>query len=189
MPSITPTTSTRRRSLLKLGLIGTAALAVGGYVATRITDGSPQARLPQAAHLSPGAQLLWAKVGEAVLNDMLPSGAEPRQAMIDAFLIRLDQGIASLPPHTQAELRDLLGMLTLAPGRALLTGRWSGWADASVAEVQVWLLDLRGSSLQLRRLIFLTLHDLVTSSYYALPQAWDAIGYRGPIAPGPGVDV
>jgi hypothetical protein len=42
MPSITPTTSTRRRSLLKLGLIGTAALAVGGYVATRITDGSPK---------------------------------------------------------------------------------------------------------------------------------------------------
>jgi len=118
-----------------------------------------------------------------------PFLTEPRQAMIDAFLTRLDQGIASLPPHTQAELRDLLGMLTLAPGRALLTGRWSGWADASVAEVQVWLLDLRGSSLQLRRLIFLTLHDLVTSSYYALPQAWDAIGYRGPIAPGPGVDV
>lgn len=186
---MTSRTSPRRRSLLKLGLLGSAALAVGGYIATRLTDGSPQARLPQAANLSPASQVLWLKVIEAVLDGMLPAEAAQRQAALDATLAGLDQGIGRLVPHTQAELKDLLGMLSLAPGRAVLTGRWGSWAAASVPEVQAWLTGLRGSSMQLRRLIFLTLHDLATSSYYALPQSWPGIGYRGPIAPGPGIEV
>lgn len=58
-----------------------------------------------------------------------------------------------------------------------------------MAETQALLNDLRASSVELRRLVYVTLHDLATASYYALPQTWAAIGYRGPLVPGPGVDV
>ena len=178
-----------RRSLLKLGLIGSALLAGGGYLATRLTDGTPIGRLPQARHLDAAAQTLLAKVFEAVLDAMLPADARQREALVTAAVGGLDQGLGRMPLHIQRELKDLLGLLALAPARALLTGRWRGWAAATVPETQALLTGLRTSSVELRRLVYVTVHDLATASYYALPQTWAAIGYRGPIAPGPGVDV
>lgn len=181
--------TTKRRSLLKLGLIGAALLATGGFVATRLADGSPSARLAKAIHLGASMQLMLARVFEAVLNDVLPADPAQRQAQLDAAVGGLDKGIGNLPLHVQSELKDLLGILTLAPTRFVLAGRWSGWEAATVKDVQAMLTGLRTSSIELRRLIYVTLRDLAAASYYAMPQTWSAMGYRGPLVPGPGEEV
>lgn len=181
--------SAKRRSLLKLGLIGTALLAAGGFVATRLTDGSPSARLAQAVHLDAGMQSMLARVFEGVLDGMLPTDPAQRQAQLDATLSGLDKAIGNLPLHVQSELKDLLGVLTLAPTRFVLAGRWSGWEAATVKDVQAMLTGLRTSAVELRRLIYVTLRDLAAASYYAMPETWSAIGYRGPLVPGPGEEV
>lgn len=48
---------------------------------------------------------------------MLPADAQQREALLTASLAGLDQGLGHMPQHTQSELKNLLGLLTL-PRRA-----------------------------------------------------------------------
>lgn len=179
----------QRRSFLKLGLIGTAVLAGGGFVAARLTDGSPAPLFANGVILQPASQQMLYRVFEAVLDGMLPPPGPQRTALLVKSVAGLDGGIQMMPPHLQAEVKDLLGLLTFAPARFALTGRWSGWASASVADTQAFLMSLRNSSVELKRLVYMTLHDLATSSYYSNPETWPSIGYPGPLVNSPGVEV
>ena len=170
-----------RRSFLKGGLVATVALAVGGVTAARLTDGSPAALLDEAANLTPAGQQIMRKVMIAVLDDMLPDEPEARDAALRDAVAELDTTIGALPPHTQKELRDLFGLLSFAPTRLALSGRWGGWQDADTAEVTALMAGLRDSGVSLRRFAYVTLHDLSTLSYYASPQAMLAMGYDGPL--------
>ena len=178
---------TNRRSFLKLSGLGLAAVIGGGYVAARLTDGTATALLPQASNLTPASQQMLVKVFDAVLADMLPKGNE--QAYLVTALTTLDKSISGLPPALSKELLGLLDMLTFAPTRFALAGRWSGWKNASRSDVATWLQALQNSSIELRRLVYITLHDLSTSSFYANPKTWALIGYNGPKLHGPGPEV
>lgn len=179
----------RRRNLLTLGLAGTAALAAGAYLASRWTDGQPVARIRDARLLSASAQLMLARVTEAVLDGILPENRGTRDQAIDRTLAELEAGLAAMPSHVVQQLQDVFSLLGAAPSRVLVIGRWGGWANASTQEVQALLHNLRHSALGLRRLVYATLHDLCTGSFYAQADNWHLIGYPGPLVPGPGEEV
>ena len=176
-----------RRSFLKMGGLGLAAIIGGGYVAARLTDGTAEPLLEKSVNLTPSVQQMLYRVFDSVLHGMLPAGEEQRLLVTTVAI--LDQGVSGLPLAVQEELKGLLQMLTFAPTRFALAGKWGGWANASREDVSNLMVSLQNSSIGLRRLIYITMHDLATSSFYANPQTWAPIGYGGPLLEGPGEEV
>ena len=89
--------------------------------------------------------------------------------------------IGALPVPTQKELSNLLALLASAPGRTMLAGLGTAWADADTAEIQACMEALRTSSVQLRQQVYHALRDLTNAAFYADPSAWPLMGYPGPV--------
>lgn len=164
-----------RRLFLKAGACGALALAAAGALYRGL-----QARSPQRFNLdSAGRELLTALV-PAIVGPALPNAAAQRRAAIDGTVERVRGAIAGLPLATQAELRDLFGLLALAPSRRLLAGL-PAWRDATPAQLQAFLQDWRLHRFMQLRAGYQALHDLVLGSWYTDPASWAAIGYPGPM--------
>ncbi|TDM06721.1 MAG: hypothetical protein C4K60_19715 [Ideonella sp. MAG2] len=178
-----------RRSFLKTSAASLALVAAGGWVASHFADQGAKALYPEARILGAQAQTLLARLADAILDGMLPTELQARQAEIVRVVATAEASLQALPPHIQKETQDLLVMLGVAPTRALLIGQWTGWAQASREQVNETLQALRTSSVGLRRAVYMGLRDLVASCYYASPTTWAQIGYPGPLLRGPGVEV
>lgn len=164
----------QRRTWLKLGLASAAGLAlVGGGLALRAPAWTSEG-------LTASGRAVFGAVAAAVLEGSLPEDAAPRQAALSAWFERLDDSIAALPSHTQAELAQLLSVLSSAPGRWALTGLSTDWADASVPQVSAALQAMRHSRVALRQQAYLALRELTCAAYFADPGTWLALGYSGP---------
>lgn len=165
----------QRRTWLKLGLVSATGLAlVGGGLALRAPAWTPTG-------LTASGRAVFAAVAGAVLEGSLPEDGEARAAALSGWFQRLNESIAALPPHTQAELAQLLSVLASAPGRWALAGLAADWPDAPVAAVRAALLDMRHSRLALRQQAYLALRELTCAAYFADPATWMALGYSGPL--------
>lgn len=166
----------QRRSFLKLGLIGAAVVAVAGGVALM--------RNPALVNgaMSPSTRLVMARVGQAMLQGLLPADPVAQAAEVEAILVRTDAFLAGLPEHVIAELSQLLGLLASAPGRRLLVGLTPGWQEASINEVSSALLAMRDSGNALRIQAYQGLHDIVFVPYFSGESTWKVLGYPGPVA-------
>jgi hypothetical protein len=51
------------------------------------------------------------------------------------------------------------------------------------------LAEMRHSSIGLRRVVYMSLRDMVAGSYYSSTDTWEQIGYPGPMLRGPGAEV
>ena len=162
----------QRRTLLKLGLLSTAVLAVAGAVSLRpaFVDG----------HLSDAARRVTHAVARAVLDGSLPADAAAREAALTGHLARLDATIAGFPAPVQAEVSQLLMLLATPPGRRGVANLAAGWEQATVPELQAALQDMRVSSLALRQQAYHALRDLTNAAYYADASVWPLLGYPGP---------
>jgi hypothetical protein len=178
-----------RRSFLKLGAVALAVIGAGGWFASYLTDRGARAVLDGSATLDAQAQTMLAKLADAILDGALPTEATARASAIAKVVGTADQAIAALPPHMVKEVKDLFALLGLAPARALLIGQWTGWADATRDDVARMLTGLRHSSVDLRRVVYMSLRDMVAGSYYSSPDTWEQVGYPGPLIRGPGVEV
>lgn len=168
----------QRRSLLKLGLAGTAVLAVaGGGLALLWQRG-----LTAEGRLTAAGRAVFAALARAVLDGSLPVDAVERRTAMSAHLARVDAAIAAFPPAVRGELADLLGLLASAPGRRAFAGLASDWPEASLAELQTMLEGWRLSSLALRQQAYHALRELTNAAYFADPSTWPAMGYPGPKA-------
>jgi hypothetical protein len=163
-----------RRTLLKLGLGATALLVVAGGALSLLRPGLVDGRM------SASARSVFHAIARAVLDGSLPDEPARRQATLAAHLDRLDDTLAGFPAPTQAELSQLLALLASAPGRAGLAGLHTDWPQASVAELQQSLQDMRVSRLALRQQAYHALRDLTNAAYYADPSMWSLMGYPGP---------
>ena len=163
----------KRRSLLKLGLGAAIVIGVAGAGVALIKPGLVDNKL------SPGSRDLMRAAAQAVLGDLLPTGAE-RQAALDAQLTRLNQSIAALPAATRKELSDALGLLSTAAGRFALVGLSKPWADASAQDIQQALNAMRLSSSNTKQQIYHALRDLNAIAFFIEPGNWKAAGYAGP---------
>jgi hypothetical protein len=167
----------QRRTLLGLGLAGTALLAAaGGGIAWMQGAAWRDGQL-----LAPGRKVI-AAVARAVLEGSLPAPPASQARAIEAHLDRMQATLRALPPHTQAEVADLLALLALPPTRLALCGLSSAWDDAPVAAVQAALRSMRGSSLLLRRQAYGALRDLTHAAYFVDASTWSVLRYPGPRA-------
>lgn len=168
---MTPTSS--RRSFLKIGLLGTLALATAGglYRMTRPPE------TPRAFTMDSAARSVLA----TVIPAMLDGAVNPSTADVDAAINRVGDAIAGLPLAAQKEIRDLFALLALGPLRRLLAGIPDDWEQAKQEDVAAFLQDWRYSRIGLFQSAYLGLHDLITGSWYSHESTWAAIGYPGPV--------
>ncbi len=165
----------QRRTLLTLGVVGAAALAFAGGTLALV---QPARR--NAAFTEPAQDLLRA-VARAVLGDLLPVEPTAQATALTAHLARLQATIAGMPTAMQAEVDELLTIVSSAPGRRALVGLAQAWATAPTADVSAALQGMRLSSLALRQQAFHALRDLTNAAYFADRSTWSAIGYPGPL--------
>lgn len=164
----------QRRSLLKIGVASAVLLTVAGAGMALIQPGLKQ------GHLTPAAVDVFRAVARAILDGSLPIEGSEREATLREHLKRLDVAVAAFPSATQGELSQLLALLVSAPGRTLLAGLRVAWHEASVAELQRSLQDMRLSSMALRQQTYHALRDLTNAAFYADPSVWPLLDYPGP---------
>jgi hypothetical protein len=165
----------QRRTLIKVGAIGGAVLALGGGALALLRPGWAEGRL------TPAGRELFGAVARSVLDGLLPEPAGERAAVLEAHLDRLQATIAGLPAPVQAELAELSALLLHPVGRLAFTGMGSDWAKADPAELRAALQGLRDSRLALKQQAYHALRDLTNGAYFADPATWGAIGYPGPM--------
>jgi hypothetical protein len=163
----------QRRTLLKLGIGAGVLLAVAGGGLALLQPGLSNGRM------STPAKTVFAALARAILYGSLPTDAAERQAAIDAHLQRLENTLGGFPAATQAELSQLLALLSSTAGRVGLTGLMSDWPQASVADLQQALQGMRTSRLAMRQQVYHALRDLTNAAYYADPRTWKLLGYPG----------
>ena len=165
-----------RRTLLKVGVVTGAVLAIIGGTLAMLSPGR------RDGVLSEPARTMFTAVAAAVLSNLLPADPAARRRANQDHLSRLQDTIAGMPPHLQAELDELITIICSAPGRLGLVGLGASWPSASVEEVTAALQGMRASTLALRQQAFHALRDLCNASYLAGPATWPSIGYPGPQA-------
>ena len=163
----------RRRTFLKVGLIGGALLAAAGGAALWL---KPAAR---DASMSEDARVVLRAVIPALLAGALP--AERALQAREAALERTLAAIAALPPATRRELGELFALLAARPGRWL--AGIDAWETADVEHATRFLQRWRTHRFGLFQVGYHALHDLVLGPWYADESTWAAIGYPGPPTP------
>ncbi|HJV62721.1 MAG TPA: hypothetical protein VJ743_17365 [Albitalea sp.] len=164
----------QRRTLLKLGIGAAAVLAVAGGGIALLRPGLVNGRM------TPASTTVFSAVARAVLDGALPQDAGASDAAIAAHLQRMDDTLAAFPAATQAELSQLLALLSSTAGRVGFVGLRSDWPQASVQDIQDALQSMRTSRLALRQQAYHALRDLTNAAYFADPQTWPLLGYPGP---------
>ena len=176
MPDSTTSPRISRRTLLKAGIAGGAALLLARWLYTSTTT-------PQSTPTPSGA--LDAACARDRRGDC-PGHAGRRAAgqrpgvAASRLVAGVEQAIAGLPPAVRKEIDQLFALLSFAPTRALIAGVWSPWHEASPASIGAFLDRWRDSRLALLRSAYGALHQLVFAAWYGNSNAWPAIGYAGP---------
>ncbi|MBT9505735.1 hypothetical protein [Rhodoferax sp.] len=165
----------QRRTLLKLGATSIAVLIVAGGASTLLQPGLQQGKLTAAG------RALFSSVASAILQGTLPAAATEKQLALAGMLQRIDAMVQAFPPHVQAELSQLLGLLATGLGRRTLAGLATDWPDASIGAVQEALQSMRMSRLALRQQSYHALHDIVGAAYFSDASTWSVLGYPGPV--------
>ncbi|MBI2769355.1 MAG: hypothetical protein HYX47_07025 [Burkholderiales bacterium] len=164
----------QRRSLLKLGAVSAAVLAIAGGGLALMQPGL------DAGRLAPASREVFSAVGRAILEGTLPADDGARQIALNGLLERIDTLVAGLPAHAQGELSQLLALLASGAGRRTMAGLAPEWSAAATPEVQQALQGMRVSGLALRRQAYQALHDIVVGAYFADASTWAQLGYPGP---------
>ena len=169
-----------RRGLLKGLALGSGALVAGGWLAARLTDGDPQARLPEDILGAPEQQML-AVLADAVLHDVLPVNSAARDVWLDRVVAGCALGVTVLTPRLQRETHELISALARAPLRLLVIGQWAGWQGQSREQIQQRLQALQLSDKPMQRIVYRAVRDLIIGAYYSDRHSWAGLNYDGPI--------
>lgn len=121
-------------------------------------------------------------VAVAVLDGVLPTDPQLRQAALQSHLGRLDAAIAAFPPPTREELAQLLAVLASPVGRWGLARLGAPWDEATVAQIQDSLQSMREATLTLRQQAYHALRKVTAAAYFADRSTWPALGYPGPVS-------
>ncbi len=165
----------QRRTLLKLGVATGAALALVGGAAAYIKPGFERGQLTTVG------RDVFRAIGLGVLDKTLPDAKASKSAALDTLLADIGVLIAALPAHAQAEVSQLLSILSASAGRYGLAGLGTPWAEATATQVQTALQGMRLSSLAVRQQAYAALHDITAGAYFSRPDSWTMLGYPGPL--------
>ena len=181
-----------RRGFLKLGLGGTLVLGAAGLgVQLAGYDTSPAGTLATPAgglqahdfrFLSEHDIALFQALLPALLAGALAPDPEDRRNAIYGTLTRIDQAITAFSPANRRELRKLLDLLNLAPGRLALAGIWRDWPAVTQEQAGAFLQRWRNSRFGLLNSGYIALSKLTNVAFYGARAHWPASGYPGPPA-------
>jgi hypothetical protein len=166
-----------RRSLLKVGLLGSALLGTAGLTATL---SGCSASTPKAGFaVIRESDLPFLK---ALIPVMLAGAVAPAQMplAISATLENLDYSLNHLSPELLKLTVQLFDVLAMPITRGPLTGVWGSWEKASATDVQAFLERWQNSSIGLLKMGHASLLQLVMMSWYSRPESWAHCGYPGP---------
>lgn len=172
---------TTRRGFLQLGLMGTATLALGSTIATLTGCATPLEQSSTFKFLKPDDRELFAALIPQVLSKSFPGDLSDSAAM-RRLLLTLDDLIYTLQYQNRDQMRMMFDALSLAPIRVLAGASWTGWKDMSPEQINDFLVDWRDSSIQLKRMGYVSLTKLINISWYSQPESFAATGYPGPPA-------
>lgn len=167
-----------RRSLLKLGLFGSALLVTAGAAAS-LSGCSADSVTAQGFRVLREDDLPFLR---AVIPVILAGAVEPgdMSAAVAGTLENIDSGLSQVSPALLKLTRQLLDVCASALTRGPLTGVWGAWDNASAGQVEQFLLRWRDSSLDLLRQGHSALLQLVLMAWYSRPESWARCGYPGP---------
>jgi len=136
---------------------------------------------PAARFFDPDQTEMLTQIMERVVDTGLPDAPRVRDTQAVASVDTLCRG---LDPSISAPLPLLLGAFEYAP--FILDFTFTRFRRMSDAEKDASLEAWRTSRLPLRRLAFLGVRNLCFFGWYAQPETWPLIGYRGPLLDGGG---
>lgn len=170
-----------RRSVLKLGLAGSALLGGAGLAGTLAGCGAREQAIAQGYLFLRDADIeLFRALTPVVLGEALPQG-ERREPLIAETLKRIDGGGALVYAPAQKELYKLFDLLHMRVTRWLTTGVAAPWREASAEDIQKFLERWRDSSVTAFNGGYRFLTKLVAASYYGIPETFVLSGYPGPL--------
>lgn len=164
-----------RRRFLQVGLAGAAVLA-GVHLATR--NRGP--RDPSLRTLDANEAAIVAALVPVVLAGALPADREAGQPAVREVVEAFDRALAGLEPAVREEVRDLLGLLDLAPARFALARLARPVEQSRPEDVAAFLQRWRTSRFDLLRAAYQALTQLIQAAWFGNERAWPAIGYPGP---------
>lgn len=170
---------TTRRGFLQLGLMGTATLALGSTVATLTGCATPFEQNTKFKFLKPDDREIFAALIPEVLSQSFPGELNENTAM-RRILLALDDLIYTLQYQNQSQMRMMFNALSVAPIRIFAGASWTSWKDMSPEQINDFLVDWRDSSIQLKRMGYVSLTKLINISWYSQPESFAATGYPGP---------
>ncbi len=159
---------------MRLGLASAALFSLAGWVVVNVQPGWHNGRL------SSQARTVFSALALGLLDGTLPAESRNRALAMQGLLERLDGLISGLPEHAQAELSQLLTLLSSSAGRIALCGLKPDWPQADVPTLQAALQGMRSSRISLRQQAYHALHDLVGGAYFSDASTWPLMGYPGP---------
>jgi hypothetical protein len=166
-----------RRGLLKVGLFGTAFLATAGVTAS----------LSGCSASVPASGLSTLRSSDVpFLRALIPvilegsASAEQMSAAVEQSIHGIDYNLTRFSPEMQKLTIQLFDVLALGLTRGPLTGVWGSWENASAADVRNFLSRWQNSSLNLLKMGYGSLLQLVMLAWYGQPESWGHCGYPGP---------
>jgi hypothetical protein len=169
-----------RRTLLKVGIAGSALLFAGRWLASP-SEAAETSSTPAAAltYLTAADVVVLGRIVPVMLHGALPQDDAQQRVAIGEIISGVDTTIGFQPPAVRQEIKDLFGLLTTGATRVVVAGIWKSWDKASTEDVWGFLDKWRNSRFDLLRSAYLGLNNLIVGSWYGNPKSWSPIGYGG----------
>jgi hypothetical protein len=164
-----------RRRFIKTGVLGTAALGLGG-LGWGLSAGERAQNSESLQCLDVRAHAILA----AVADRMCRAGSDGPSASDVKVVEKIDQLLASLPASAATELKQALLLLESPLFGALMEGRMRPFTRCSGDQQDRILAAWRDSRWPLRRTVYDALHALCMAPYWSDASLWDHMGYPGP---------
>jgi hypothetical protein len=170
-----PLRPTRRRflfSTLAVSVLGLGGWATHAYV-RRGWSGNA---------LTPSGKATLSDLTRGVMQAYLPAQGPERQALLDAWMQALEEGVRQMTPWVQTQIAALLGSLASPPSRLALTGDWRDLSRLSDAEVAQLLQDMSLSHSPLIQLAYRSMRNFICLNCFSQPAvALSLTPYPGPL--------
>ncbi|WP_426415455.1 hypothetical protein [Aestuariirhabdus sp. LZHN29] len=169
-----------RRRVLRDGLAGAALLAGSGILTSLSGCSAPPPASSGMQLLRADDQLFFAALYPVVLGGSLAQEPVQRSRQLEQAVRSLDQYLSRISPVMQQQLMQLLDLVHMSATRGPLTGVWGTWSSATDEQIQGYLQRWKNSSMQLLRMGYSLLMQLMVMAWYLVPSSWPAAGYPGP---------
>ncbi|MEM7436857.1 MAG: twin-arginine translocation signal domain-containing protein [Myxococcota bacterium] len=167
---------TNRRDFIKVSAGGAAALSVASTGAWLSGCTSSQAATGMRFLRPEDVEMLKALTPAILSGQINATDTDKIQGVVESF----DQLLGTTSQIVVDLMLQAFDALNFMPSRGLMTGQWSAWSNASLADANNALARLRNSNISLLNAVYAATTRLVISSYYLRPENQRSTGYPGP---------